>query len=197
MQNSKSVAKFSRGFTMIELLVAIAIAAIMLGLAVPSFIDFMVRNRLVTYNNEFVASLAFARSEAIRRAGPVSVCKSSTGTSCGGAWSDGWIVFVNTDNDSPAVVDAGETVLRVHDALSSGYTLNANNNFKNYVTYSSDGSANQIGTFVFCRNNQTVGAQAVTLTRLRPRAGQDLNGNGIPEKSEGATSTDILSCTDP
>jgi type IV fimbrial biogenesis protein FimT len=189
-----------RGFTLVELMITIAVAAILLGLGVPSFIEMTVRNRLVTYNNDFIASVNYARSEAIRRGTPVSVCKSSNGTGCGGTWSDGWIVFVNTDDDSPAAVDAGppaEPILRVHEALAGGYTLDANNNFENYVTYRADGSANNIGTFVVCHNGETVGARSVTLTRLRPRVGKDTNGNGIPEKTESSALTDISDCTDP
>lgn len=164
-----------RGFTLIELLVTISIAVIMMTLAVPSFMDFLTRNRLVTYNNDLVASLNFARSEAIRRGTTVSVCKSSTGASCTGTWSDGWIVFVNLDGatESPAVVDAGETVLRVHETLSKsdGYTLNGNTPYTNYVTFDADGSANTNGTFVFCRNSDTATARTAILTRLRIRTG--------------------------
>jgi type IV fimbrial biogenesis protein FimT len=188
----------ARGFTLIEVLVTISIAVILMALAVPSFTEIMTRNRLVTYNNEFVAALATARSEAIRRGTTVSVCKRASDTSCvGGAWSNGWLVVVNTGDVNPASSAPSGPVLRVHEALSSGYTLNANNNFKNYVTFQPDGSANQIGTFAFCRDNQTVGARSVTLTRLRPRVGKDTDDNGIPEKSEGGSSTDIASCTDP
>lgn len=170
MQNSKSEAKFSRGFTMIELLIAIALAAIIMGLAVPSFMDFMIRNRLNSYNNEFVAALATARSEAVRRGTTVSVCKRASDTSCvGGAWSNGWLVVVNTANVNPATTAPSGPVINVHEALSSGYTLNGNTNYKNYITFNADGSANQNGTFVFCRNSDTASARTAILTRLRVR----------------------------
>lgn len=157
---------------MIELLVTIAIAAILLGLGVPSFIDFMVRNRLTTYNNDFVAALATARSEAIRRGTTVSVCKRSSDTSCvGGTWSNGWLVVVNTGDVNPATTAPSGPVIRVHEGLSDGYTLNGNANFKNYVTYRADGSANQSGTFVFCHDSDTAGARTAILTRLRVRTG--------------------------
>lgn len=187
-----------RGFTLIELMVTVSIAAILMGLAVPSFMNFIVRNRLVSYNNDLIAAVTFARSEAVRRGTTVSVCKRNTDASCvGGSWSNGWLVVVNTANVNPTAVAPSGPVLRVHEALSPSYTLDANNNFENYVTYRADGTANQLGTFVFCHDGQTVGARALTLTRVRPRVGQDTNGNGIPEKTEGGASADITDCTDP
>lgn len=166
---------------MIELLTAIALAAIIMGLAVPNFMDFMIRNRLNAYNNEFVAALATARSEAIRRATTVSVCRRATDASCvGGAWSNGWLVVVNTANVNPTAVAPSGPVIKVHEALSSGYTLNGNANYKDYITFDADGSANQNGTFVFCRNGNTATARTAILTRLRVRV------------DEGATD-----CVDP
>lgn len=163
----------SRGFTMIELLTAIALAAVIMGLAVPSFIDFMIRNRLNSYNNEFVAALAIARSEAVRRGTTVSVCKRASDTSCvGGAWSNGWLVVVNTANVNPATTAPSGPVIKVHEALSSGYTLNGNSNYKNYVTFGADGSANQNGTFVFCHNGDAASARTAILTLLRVRVGE-------------------------
>jgi type IV fimbrial biogenesis protein FimT len=176
------------------MMITIAVAAILLGLGVPSFIEMTVRNRLTTYSNDFVASVNYARSEAIRRGKPVSICKSSSGTGCGGTWSDGWIVFVNTNNDNARALDGTEPLLRVHEALAGGYTLDPNSPFDNYVTYRADGSANQLGgTFAVCHDGNTVGARAIVLTSLRPRVGKDTDGDGIPNKDGG----NIDDCTDP
>ncbi|MGQ9860680.1 MAG: GspH/FimT family pseudopilin, partial [Thiobacillaceae bacterium] len=100
------------GVTLIELLVTISIAAILMAIAVPGFQDFFRRNRLDGATSDLMATLNYARSEAIRRGVPVSVCRSSNGTSCSGGWQQGWIVFTNPDNDD--TVDAGEEILRVH-----------------------------------------------------------------------------------
>lgn len=163
----------SRGFTMIELLTAIALAAIIMGLAVPNFMDFIIRNRLNAYNNEFVAALATARSEAIRRGTTVSVCRRASDTSCvGGAWSNGWLVLVNRDNVNPTATAPSGPVIKVHEALSGGYTLNGNANYKNFISFDADGSAHQNGTFVFCRNGNTTTARTAILTRLRVRVGE-------------------------
>lgn len=159
------------GFTLIELLVTVSVLAILLAVAIPSMQTFVVRNRLAAVNNDLMTALNMARSEAIKRATTVSVCRTNdNGTTCAGTWSDGWMVFVNNDNDIPAVKDdASETLLRVFPALPADYTLNATANITNYVTYERSGAANNIGTFVVCNDSDESTARGITLTRLRPR----------------------------
>jgi type IV fimbrial biogenesis protein FimT len=85
------------GFTLIELMVVVAIAAILMAVAVPSFRDVTERNRVSTQVNTFVGDLQLARSEAIKRGLAVSLCASSDGGSCldNNAWNRGWIMFVD------------------------------------------------------------------------------------------------------
>lgn len=182
----------SRGFTLIELMVTVAIVAILVTVGIPSLRDAMTRSRLSGYVQEFSGALTLARSEAIKRGLPVSVCKSANGSSCGGNWSDGWIIFVNKDDDSPAAVDTGEEILRIYPALPSNNTLNANNNFTNYITFSRLGMANNMGTFVFCTNSDETKARAIAITRTRPRIVP--NTFQTPKKEDG---TDITSCESP
>lgn len=80
---------------MLELMVTIALVAILTGLAAPSFRSFTSNNRVTTAQNDFVAALNLARIEAVRRGMPVTVCPSVTGTGCDpqGNWTSGWIVF--------------------------------------------------------------------------------------------------------
>jgi type IV fimbrial biogenesis protein FimT len=87
------------GFSLIELLVAMAIAAILISLALPSFNDAIGRNRIVAQVNEFIAATNLARTEAIRRNAAAGVCASSDGSTCGGAWANGWIVWVDGNRD--------------------------------------------------------------------------------------------------
>ena len=90
------------GFSLLELIIALAIAAILLGLAVPSLHTFMGSSEMSATTNQFVYSLQVARSEAIKRASPVGLCPSANPLadepSCGGGnYASGWIVFVDTD----------------------------------------------------------------------------------------------------
>lgn len=98
------------GFSLIELMVAIAVAAILAALALPSFQQTIRSNRVATTANEMLASLALARTEAIKGIGTAGVCPSSNGTSCATAtdWSGGWVVW-RTDATGAGTV---QTVVR-------------------------------------------------------------------------------------
>jgi len=114
-----------RGFTLIELMVAITVLAILLGLAIPSFRDASLGSRLTGYSNDMVASVRLARSEAIKRNRVVVLCATAT-TSDGDVvcvdranWeTTGWVVgFVEevdrVDEDgNPITVDAVNVIQR-------------------------------------------------------------------------------------
>ncbi len=78
-----------RGFTLIELMVVVSLAALLLGLGVPSFTGFIATQRLKTAASDFSMSAIFARSEAIKRNADVTVTAVSGGA---GGWKDGWTV---------------------------------------------------------------------------------------------------------
>ncbi len=101
-----------RGMTLIELLTALVIGAILLSLAVPTFHVFVRSNRLSTATNDLVTALTLARSEAVARSVPVRVCASTDQASCAGteSWTEGLVVF--NDDDADGVLDgAPEGVL--------------------------------------------------------------------------------------
>jgi type IV fimbrial biogenesis protein FimT len=175
-----------RGFTLTELMVAVSVAAVLLGLGVPAFRQTLISNRLTASANEFMAALNYARSEAIRRGVPVALCKSSSGTSCdtgGNKWEIGWMAFVDANKNKKW--DSGEDILRTWPALPEGYTLRPDdNNFGDYLRYDPQGAANEISdpvTFALCYQEKKEGAKAIVITPLRPRLGIDRDGDRIPE----------------
>jgi len=152
------------GLTMIELLVAIAILAILLSIAVPSFITFAQNSRLVGQTNDLVTSLNYARSEAIKRGVRVSVCSRFDNTTCSSAavinWDAGWLVFVNPNNN--AVADAGETVLQVRQPLENGNTLRTAGLQR--VTYQNSGFSGNADTFRLCDSRGTASGRAIVVS---------------------------------
>lgn len=87
-----------KGFSLIEMMVVIALLGIFVGIGIPSFTGMVNNNRSVALANELMVSLNSARAEAVKRGKKVSVCPSTDGSSCAGAtaWATGWIVFVDT-----------------------------------------------------------------------------------------------------
>lgn len=83
-----------RGFTLIESMVAIAVMLVLVAIAVPSFRDASHRSQLRAATNALVTSAHLARSEAIKRNAPVTMCMSSDGQNCtaSGSWEQGWII---------------------------------------------------------------------------------------------------------
>ncbi|VAW53474.1 Type IV fimbrial biogenesis protein FimT [hydrothermal vent metagenome] len=114
---------------MIELMITLAIVAILLTVGVPSLKTFMQGNQLIASTNELVSALHIARSEAIKLNTRVSICESNDGATCGttGNWENGWIVFVDGNGASPGdLVNTGSScsgsntdcLLRVHNGFN-------------------------------------------------------------------------------
>lgn len=83
---------------MIELMVTIAVLAILVGIAIPSFNNYFQNTRTKAIAAELTSAINLARSEAITRSEQVNVCPSNDGATCGATWIDGWIVIVNATN---------------------------------------------------------------------------------------------------
>jgi len=138
----------SRGFTLIELLVTISIVAILASLAVPAFNEAMLGGKLTSLANNFVASAQFARSEAIKRNAAVTLCASSDGSTCTGAWKDGW------------VVRAGGTVVYSQTKFPSGFVLSGN---VTSISFQPTGVGATAANLTLCRATPTIGSQQRTI----------------------------------
>jgi type IV fimbrial biogenesis protein FimT len=184
-----------RGFTFGELMVTLALLSIVLMIAVPSFALIIRNSRLITQIYDFNAALNLARSEAIKRGRPVTVCASANQTACGGTtgcnWDQGWIVFVDPNNNH--VVDGGEEILRKTSALVNGYTLcgSSGTTLATYLTVDAQGAPSASGQFVLCQNSSINPSRAVLVgTAGRIVMAQD--SNGVPLAADGSP---ITTCT--
>ena len=154
------------GFSLIEALVTMTIAAIVLSVGIPSFQSFIQNNRQTIAINELATALQLARSTAVTRSQQATVCKSSNGTDCttDGTWTQGWIVFADPNNNNSH--DAGEEILRVHGAIQGDGTLTGNLNVANLVAFKPQGVlASLNGTITYCDSRGHDHASALVISR--------------------------------
>ena len=142
------------GFTLVELVITVAIAIVLLGVGIPRFMSMVNINRVSSNTNDFVQALHLARSEA-SRSGAATVCTSNDQKTCtGSTWNDGWIVL-----------DSQNAVIRVYDGIDSSMVVKGNTN----ITYGNNGFLNPVGTqtFFLCQKSG-VGREVTITTSGRP-----------------------------
>jgi len=115
--------KNQKGFTLIELMVTVAVAIVVLAVGIPMYDRVIENSRSVSIINQMITDLQLARSEAIKQQLFVSLCTSTTGSSCTGGndWHDGWIVWVDADDDG--VLDYPSEALVVRDSFDGDWDL--------------------------------------------------------------------------
>lgn len=112
-----------RGFTLIELMVTVAVSVILLAVAVPSYVNFMRSNKLSTNVNSFVQALHFTRLEARGRGATLCASKGLKECESKAVWSDGWIIF--SDYDANGLLNGNDEILRVGEAFPAGFNIKA------------------------------------------------------------------------
>jgi len=111
-----------KGFTLVELMIVLAVITIAMGTGTPSFTRLIQDNRQTSLGNQFLSAINFSRNSAITKRQFVTVCASSNSISCDTtSWQDGWIVFIDTDSDR--VLDSEEEILRRQENFSTEHSL--------------------------------------------------------------------------
>ncbi|MDR0735711.1 MAG: GspH/FimT family pseudopilin [Zoogloeaceae bacterium] len=105
------------GFTLYELLITLAIIAILTALATPGFGVLIQRNRVASAASDITASITYARSEAIRRGRAVALCPAGGPAGAGASLQNGWTIEASADDAFPECGKADNTVLLQHEAL--------------------------------------------------------------------------------
>ena len=149
------------GFTLVELMVTIAVLVVTLAIGIPAWDSMLANNRAVSQANMFVTAINLAKSEAISQGMPVTVCANASATNvtessltCAtsgtNTWANGWFVFQDPDNDS--VRDSGETVLKLWQALEPGSNIDDGGRFN--IRYTSTGqNSGTAATFELTQDN--------------------------------------------
>jgi type IV fimbrial biogenesis protein FimT len=173
--------KLVRGFSLIELMLVLALVTVVLSLSAPSMSKLLHANRIRTEANRLMAAVNLARSEAISRNSPVSLCPASPVSSdqpvCAGQYAHGWMVFSNDDRDR--VVDTGaDQVIAVFEGLPDGYSLTNRAGdvpARELITYLPDGSSRRNRTLMFCaEHDRSVASRSVVMNIVgRPRISVD------------------------
>ena len=186
--------KQQTGLTIIELMIAIAVLFVVMSVGVPSFERIMVTNQLAGQTNNFISSLNFARSEAVKRKQNLVICHTSNTNDCTGSagYEDGWLVYVDVNRD--ANFDSGtDIIVWTNEELSSNLTLRGNTNIQDEIVFRGNGrpAPNNNGTLILCKENDLTKTRAIVISpsgRVRVTA---LGPNGIAEDASG---TEITSC---
>lgn len=185
--------KNNHGFTLIELIVTLAVFAILVAVAAPSFNSYVDSSRRASEVNLLSGALSYARSEAIKYDSTISICAQTDGAeTCSGTndWSNGWLVFADADADG--VVDTGETVLRIFKPIATGSTITETSTFApSHLTYRGSGFITVTrAEFKYCGNRGAIDARAVIVSKTgRARLSLDSNDSGAIH--EDSTGTDL------
>lgn len=150
------------GFTLIELMASLAILTLVAGIGGPSLNRLLHRHQASSALNALTADLALARIAAISRGKPVTACPSHDAASCldDGDWSEGWLVFVDGDNDRR--LGAGEQVLASQQASrTAGLQLRSSDGRPTLRYLPSGFSYGSNATITACLDGQTYGALVV------------------------------------
>lgn len=155
-----------RGFSMLELMVAVTVLGILFGIGVPSFNAMIRNNRVATNTNEIVLALSVARSEAVRRGLPVSVCASNAAhTACVAAaqpnWANGWFVFTDATGAAGAINGPADEILQRFDGVPNGIALTTNSH--GFVRFAATGLPTSVETIFTLKHSQCTGINRRTI----------------------------------
>ncbi len=190
--------KMNNGFTLTELMVTLAIIAIVATVSGPSFSDMIKNNRLTTQANEFISDLNVTRSEAVKRGTSVIMCRSTDSATCdtdgtrAKQWEHGWLVYADMNGNGS--LDSTE-ILRVHNKLTGNNSLRSNGLIQHQITYQPTGRVSQAGSLALCDDRNGDGDK---LDAEDFNAGRGIviatTGRARVVKDPGTNTTTLSSC---
>lgn len=183
---------------MLEILMVVAIGAILVAVAVPSLQDTISRNARDSIQLDLQTSLALARSQSVTLSTTTSVCHSANQTSCsnsaGSDWDDGWLVFSDFDGDGVVDSSDGDTLLQIHPPANGVVAIELLNSSNatltnEFVQFDDDGFLNNStggAYFKFCDpDNIAANTRAIWISNTG-RASQSIDdGDGLHDDLAG------------
>lgn len=183
------------GITLIELLISMAIIVVMTTVAIPSYQSLTAHNRIVSQTNQLVAAIRLARSEAIKRGTPVTICKRSN-YQCDTS-TDGWEkgVLVIADANGNGKKNAGDFVIYTSEPLTGNFSIQGDAGVSSRITFNRFGGAQGFsGTLTVCGDGSSPAhANAILISPTgRISLGEDgADADSIVENMGG----DNISCS--
>ena len=164
------------GFTLVELIIVLAVVSLLLGLGVPAFQRLQESTRIQSQVRQLMSDIILTRSEAIKRNVQVVMCPSPSYLSaipeCSGVYAEGWLIFEDRDRDRR--LDAAEEVIRTANRLPEGLTLTnraATRDASELIVFRPDGTSGRNRTLMICsRARPDIPSWSVVLNIIgRPR----------------------------
>lgn len=176
---SRPVTRSGRGLTLLDLIITLAIAAIIATAGVPAFNNVVGNARRTSAVNDLIAAIQVARTNAIRRNQQLVICPDDGQPICtsNGDWRNGWVVFVNTDLDWPPRLDDNDEIVHRHGKVSN---IGIDSN-RPYYSFRRIGLRSTNGTLTICDNRGPEHARAVIVSYTgRPRVSrQQADGSSL------------------
>jgi len=142
----------ARGFTLSEMLITLAVAAVLLSAAVPSVSVFLQNNRIKSHTYALLNDITLARGETVRQGAPVFLCRTANPTAaapvCGGTnltWTSGWLVYVNIGGDFD-FQPLSDTLLKTGASASGGVAIKSDSTANRWLEYARTGATSETGT---------------------------------------------------
>lgn len=183
---------YAQGFTLLDLLIAMSVASILLGIGVPSMSDFLQANKGRSVAYQLMTSFQFARNESVKRGEDIKLCGSDDGIKCSKFWRKQVIIFADRNDNS--MVENGELIAEEAFNLQSQYmitsvggTSKANSHLQ-LIEFKSNGRVNQNGNIIFCNPDALKHSKQIRFyhpgrayhAKLRIKDDQLLNNDGKP-----------------
>lgn len=166
-----------RGWTLVEAMVVLAILAVLVSMALPSFLGVIQQTRLAAATHELLSMIALARSEAISRNSRTVLCVATGESGCSsvGGWHQGWLLFEDVNHNG--ALDVTEKIIRYQSAPHPQLVIKGNSPVARYVSFLGNGrshllsGAMQAGTISIChRASSPVEGRAIVMNVAgRPR----------------------------